>query len=105
MKIESVFFACLNEVLVQSFYKHYGKDIKRWHGMRLIAVDGSTAYLVHNKEVIKHFGTQANKTSEVPMGQVLSAFDVLVYYAPNEASTNKRFLLLLFNGFAVVGAC
>lgn len=77
MKIKSLFFACLNEILVQSFYEHYGKGIKRWHGMRLIAIDGSTAYLINNEDVIKHFGTQSNQSKEVPMGQILSAFDVL----------------------------
>lgn len=76
MKLKGLFFACLNEVFVQSFYRHYGNAIKRWHGMRLIAVDGSTAYLVDSGDVISHFGTQKGH-SDVPMGQVLSAFDVL----------------------------
>lgn len=77
MKIKSFFFDCLNAVLVQSFYQHYGQQIKRWRGLRLIAVDGSTAYLVNNDAVIKHFGTQGNQCKEVPMGQIVSAFDVL----------------------------
>lgn len=76
MKLKGLFFACLNEVFVQSFYRHYGNEIRRWHGMRLIAVDGSTAYLVDNGDVVSHFGTQKGH-SNIPMGQILSAFDVL----------------------------
>ncbi len=56
---------------------HYDKCVKRWKGLRLIAVDGSTAYLVNNNEIIEHFGTQHNQNKDVPMGQVVSAFDVL----------------------------
>lgn len=76
MKIKGLFFACLNHILVQSFYQHYDKELRRWHNMRLIAVDGSTVCLADNKDVIAHFGTQKGR-SEVPMGQILSAFDVL----------------------------
>jgi IS4 transposase len=77
MKIKALFFAGLNELLVRSFYEHYGKDVRRWNGFRLIAVDGSTAYLVNNIEVVKQFGTHSNQSKNVPMGQVVSAFDVL----------------------------
>jgi hypothetical protein len=76
MKIKGVFFTCLNEILVQSFYTHYEHRLKRWHGMRLIAIDGTTVYLFDNEDVTSHFGTQKGH-SNVPMGQALSAFDVL----------------------------
>ncbi len=76
MKLNGLFFACLNEVLVQSFYEHYGSAIRRWHDMRLVAVDGSTVYLVDSADVIAHFGTQKGH-SDVPMAQALSAFDIL----------------------------
>lgn len=76
MKLKGLFFACLNQLLVQSFYQHYGDQIGRWKGMRLIAVDGSTVYLADSPEIIAHFGTQKGHT-DVPMGQALSAFDVL----------------------------
>ncbi|RKR84099.1 DDE family transposase [Mucilaginibacter gracilis] len=78
MKIKDLFFACLNEVLVQSFYEHYRQDIKRWNGMRVIAVDGSIINLIHYDEVINHFGTQSNKSEKkFPMGQALAAYDIL----------------------------
>jgi hypothetical protein len=76
MKIKDLFFDCLNQLLVQSFYTHHDHSIKRWHGMRMIAVDGTTVYLIDNEDVISHFGTQKGH-SNVPMGQALSAFDVL----------------------------
>lgn len=76
MKIKALFFAGLNEVLVKSFYQHYDKAI-RWKGFRIIAIDGSQAYSVNNSEVIMQFGSHSNQSKNVPMGQVVSAFDVL----------------------------
>ncbi len=76
-KLKSLFFDCLNELLVQSFYLHYGKAVKRWRDFRLIAVDGTTVYLTGNNGIISHFGTQKGYGESVPMGQALSAFDVL----------------------------
>jgi hypothetical protein len=77
MKVKGLFFECLNELLVRSFYRHYGDQIKRWQGMRLIAVDGTTVYLCDSEDIVAHFGTQDNTRSSTPMGQVVSAFDVL----------------------------
>jgi hypothetical protein len=77
MKIKALFFAGLNEVLVKSFYNHYNEAVKRWNGFRLIAIDGSQAYLVNNNEVLEQFGAHSNQSKDVPMGQVVSAFDVL----------------------------
>jgi hypothetical protein len=76
-KLKSLFFDCLNELLVQSFYQHYNKSAKLWKGFRLIAVDGSTVYLTGNKDITDYFGTHKGSGQSVPMGQVLSAFDVL----------------------------
>lgn len=77
MKIKDLFFACLNEILVESFYEHYAEQVKRWNGFRLIAIDGSIACLVNTGDVTSHFGTQGNHIKEMTMGQVLSAFDIL----------------------------
>jgi len=77
MKIKDLFFACLNEILIESFYRHYGENVKRWKGFRLIAIDGSIACLINTENVTAHFGTQGNHIKEMTMGQVLSAFDVL----------------------------
>lgn len=76
-KINSFFFNCLNIMLVDSFYTHYRDKIKRWNGFRLIAIDGSTAYLIDNKEVNEHFGTHSNQRGTVTLSRILCAFDVL----------------------------
>lgn len=76
-KINSFFFSCLNTILVDSFYSHYGDDVKRWNEFRVIAVDGSTSYLIDKKEVTEYFGTHGNQRGTVTLSRVLCAFDVL----------------------------
>jgi hypothetical protein len=76
-KINSFFFSCLNSVLVESFYTHHKDAIKRWNGFRVIAVDGSTAYLIDRKEVTEYFGTHGNQRGTVTLSRILCAFDVL----------------------------
>lgn len=76
-KLKSIFFACWNGLLVDSYYRHYGHSVKRWHGFRLVAVDGSTAYMVSKPEVIAHFGTTGNGLRSVCMAQVMTCYDVL----------------------------
>ena len=49
-KLLPVFFQVWNQWLVDSFYTHYGDQIKRWKGFRLLSVDGSTAYLIDKKD-------------------------------------------------------
>jgi hypothetical protein len=77
LKINSFFFNCLNAMLVDSFYMHYKAEIKRWNGLRVIAIDGSTSYLIDNKEVNEHFGTHGNQRGTVTLSRILCAFDVL----------------------------
>ncbi|MEO5910508.1 MAG: hypothetical protein ABIP95_06445 [Pelobium sp.] len=43
MKIKDLFFPRLKEIMVESFYRHYAEQVKRWNGFRLIAIDGSIA--------------------------------------------------------------
>lgn len=76
-KLDYQFFAWWNVILVNSFYHHYKSKIKRWKGYRLVAVDGSTQYLINQPEVLDYFGTQANQSVSVVMGRIVSAYDVL----------------------------
>lgn len=76
-KLKYIFFAWLNASYVNSFYSNYGNNVKRWRGFRLMAVDGSTAYLINKPEVVEHFGVQANHHTSVAMGQIMSIYDVL----------------------------
>ncbi|XHR95201.1 IS4 family transposase [Mucilaginibacter sp. UC70_90] len=77
MKLKNIFFSCWNSVLVDSYYRHYEASVKRWKGFRLMAVDGSTAYLVNKTEIVDYFGTQSNQAASVPMGRVMTCYDVL----------------------------
>lgn len=77
LKINSLFFKCLYTVLADSFYLHYQDEVKRWNGFRVIAVDGSTSYLIDNEEVTAHFGTHGNQRGSVTLGRIMSAYDVL----------------------------
>ena len=76
-KLKSIFFACWNAILVDSYYRHHRRSIKRWHGFRLIAVDGSGAYMVNKPDVRAHFGTIRGKNSSYSMAQVMTTYDVL----------------------------
>lgn len=76
-KLDPVFFQVWNQFLVECFYKYYGNDVKRWNGFRVLAVDGSTAYLVNKPEVVNHFGTQGNQHTKVPSARIMQVVDVL----------------------------
>ena len=76
-KLKALFFDFWNKQLVNSFYTHYGTNIKKWKGFILQAVDGSTAYLINKKGVIDYFGTQGNQHVSVPMAQIVQIQDVL----------------------------
>lgn len=70
MKIKDLFFACLNEILVESFYRHYAEQVMRWNGFRPIATDGSIACSITTDDVTSHFGTQGNHIKEMTKGSV-----------------------------------
>jgi hypothetical protein len=76
-KLSPVFFQAWNKWLVELFYHHYGKSVKRWRSFLLQAVDGSTAYLVPRPDVAAYFGTQANQYEGVPMARIVQVHDVL----------------------------
>jgi hypothetical protein len=71
------FFNMLNQVLVERFYCHEAQDIKRWKGLLVVGVDGSTTQLINKEEVVTHFGTHGNHRGVVPMGRIMTAYDVL----------------------------
>jgi len=77
MKLQYDFFAWWNVVLTNSFYTHYGDRVKRWRGFRLMAVDGSTDYIINNQEVMDYFGVQTNQSVSVAMGRIVTLYDVL----------------------------
>lgn len=76
-KLKFSVFIELNQHICDFFYKHF-KNIKKWHGFNLIAVDGSTLKLFKYKDIINHFGTMQPKNGPpVPMARISQMFDVL----------------------------
>lgn len=76
-KLHPLFFKLWNHLLAESFYLHYGEKVERWQGFRLLAVDGSTAYLMDAGDVVREFGTSGNQHTQVPMARVMQVHDVL----------------------------
>jgi hypothetical protein len=64
----------LNERLVRTFAQAFA--LRRWHGWRLLATDGSTLRLPHTPDVIATFGAPP-KGSAVPLGRLSVLYDVL----------------------------
>lgn len=79
VKLKPDFFQLWNQNLVNGFYKHYGDNVKRWKGFRLLGVDGSTNYLYNKPELIDYFGTHTNQHAQVqiPMARIMQIQDVL----------------------------
>jgi len=66
----------LFEHTVIAFYHEYKEKIKRWHGLRIHAVDGSKQSLPNDKPLREYFGTSgAGNTSPTAQGSLL--YDIL----------------------------
>jgi hypothetical protein len=76
-KLQPLFFKVWNKWLVDTFYKYYGKHVKRWRGFQLQAVDGTSVYLLNKQEIVNHFGTHNNQHVAVPMARVMQVYDIL----------------------------
>jgi hypothetical protein len=76
-KLNYTAFIELLHKCVALFYKLF--PIKRWHGFRLLAIDGSTVQLPNEQEIKQHFGCwhPAKSTEPCPMARVSQMFDVL----------------------------
>ncbi len=76
-KLHPSFFYLWNQWLVASFYHFYADKIKHWRGYKLLAVDGSSAYLFDKPEVVNYFGKHCNQFSKTPMARIVQVEDVL----------------------------
>lgn len=76
-KLRASFFYYWNLVLWLSFYHYYAGNVKRWRGLRLIAIDGSTVSLVNNKALSSYFGGQSNQHTSFICGQTFYCYDIL----------------------------
>ncbi len=75
-KINSLWF----EWLLQWFatlYDQLNDNIKRWHGYRLMAIDGSTFFIVKDQGLLKYYEGSCNALAERPLARVLKQFDIL----------------------------
>lgn len=76
-KLDYNFFASLSSKLVEEYYAQNKKRVKRWKGLIVCAVDGSTITLINKPDVVSHFGFQNNQYVDIPMGRIMGVYDVL----------------------------
>ena len=76
-KVKHTAFIELSDSLVDSFYRH--TTVKDWNGMRIIAVDGSTAHVPDTEENLEHFGAwlPASTGEPCPKARLSFAYDPL----------------------------
>lgn len=75
-KLKHTAFVELNQEQVGYFYSHFAPE--RWHGFRLLAIDGSMSTVPDVSELQEHFGTWPSSTGSGPAKARLSQlFDVL----------------------------
>ena len=72
-KISYTAFKSLNNNLVKTFYE--SSLVKRWNGLRLLAVDGSVTKLPNTQELLDHFG-KARSHSNYPAARLSQLYDV-----------------------------
>ena len=76
VKLRHTAFIELNDEQVTYFYNHF--EPKRWHGFRLIAIDGSMTDLPKTAAICQHFGVWRPKAGgRCPKARVSQLFDVL----------------------------
>ena len=73
-KLEPYALWGLNERLLGAFAQ--GFPLRRWHGLRVLATDGSTLRLPRSPAVIAHFGAPPSG-STIPLGRWSQLVDVL----------------------------
>ncbi len=72
-KLSHSAFKDLNHTLVDTFYR--SAPVQRWHGLRVLAVDGSVTQLPKSESLLKHFG-KARKKSFRPAVRISQLYDV-----------------------------
>jgi hypothetical protein len=75
-KLKYTAFVELNQAQVTYFYDHF--EPERWHGFRLLAIDGSMANLPNTAGLRDHFGVwRPAAGGECPKARLSQLFDVL----------------------------
>lgn len=74
-KLKPEAFVALNEHLITAFYAD--GNFEKFHGFRLLAMDGSTLELPVSQEIVQHYGRAANQETSLPMGRCSLLHDVV----------------------------
>lgn len=77
LKLDPIFFRCWNMCLLESFYHHFGGNVKKWKGYRVIAADGSNISLINNAALSGYFGGQSNQQTSFVQAKTFYHYDVL----------------------------
>jgi hypothetical protein len=78
VKINPDVFKYLSQTIIENTYTENNPTIKRFHGFRILAVDGSKLTLPNTDELKIEFGESKNHTDTgVVQGRISSLFDVL----------------------------
>jgi len=79
LKLKHEIFEDLNEEQLDFYYSNKF-EIKKWKGLRLLALDGSTLQLPHSNDVIENFGIFESRTEnnrKILLGRISQVYDVL----------------------------
>lgn len=75
-KLRHQAFIELDRNLLSFFYKHF--PCRKWHGSRLLTIDGSTVQVPRSREVAEHFGVwHPAGGGECPMARISHLHDAL----------------------------
>ena len=76
-KLKHTAFIELSDVIEQEFYK--SDEVLRWHGHRVIAIDGSSHELPNSEEIQNHYGVFAHRDDgkAICMARSLMVYDAL----------------------------
>ena len=77
LKLKPIFFGYWNKVLIESFFHYYGDNVKKWHGYRIVAADGSNVSLIDNPALNRYFGGQRNQTTSFVQAKTFYHYDIL----------------------------
>lgn len=81
-KIKPEVFKYLSQIIIENTYVESNSTIKRFHGFRILSVDGSKLTLPHTEELKKEFGESKNQTNTgVVQAKVSVLYDVLNFLA------------------------
>ena len=77
-KLKPSFLEDWNNLLVESFYAHYASAAKKWKGMLLWSIDGSTTPLPNSEELREKFGCPGSRQGQSnPAARICVLYDVL----------------------------